>query len=165
MARKTTPTHVLLNQITLSGSASSVIFSNIPQGYGDLIVKANIDNSTNTELFIRFNEATNLSYTSVRMQGTGSVAGYNTHSSTAGMRVVGNGDIMTDFTHTATIQLNDYSATDKHKNVLSRTGSSNGIDACSGRWHSTAAITSVMLYPNAGTFETDSTFSLYGVYA
>ena len=165
MARKITPTNVLLNQIELSSSASSILFSDIPQGYGDLVVVAHIDGSTQTELYIRFNENTSITYSSVRMQGSGSVAGYNTHSSTSGMRLVGNGDIVTNFSHTAIIQLNDYSATDKHKNVLSRTGSTIGVDACSGRWQSTTAINSVMLYPAAGTFETNSTFSLYGVYA
>lgn len=157
-----TNTYTALATTTLSGSASSVTFGSISGSYRDLIVVANIDNSTNTELFIEFNGDSSTSYYSTRMQGNGTTFGYNNHTGPA-MRLVGNGDIMTDFSFVAVIQLNDYSATDKHKPVLSRTNSSNGVDACLGRWANTSAITSIRLIPNSGTFEASSTFSLFGI--
>lgn len=157
-----TATYTALATTVLSASASDVTFGNIGNGYRDLIVIARVDGSVTTELFIRFNGDATTSYYSTRMQGNGTTEGYNTHVGPA-MRLVGNGDIMTDNTFSATIQLNDYSTTDKHKPVLSRTGSSNGIDACVGIWTNINPITSVTLIPNSGTFESGSTFSLYGI--
>ena len=159
-----TTTYIALQNITLTGSASSVTFSNIPNTYRDLIIAANIDNSVNTELFIRFNNDTGTNYTSVRMQGSGVAAGANTHLGPA-MRLVGNGDIMTDFSHVAIVQLFDYSVANKHKAVLSRTNSSNGMDACAGRWTVSDPISVVTLIPNSGSFQVGSTFSMYGIEA
>lgn len=165
MARKTTPTHILLNQITLAAASSSVTFSNIPQNYGDLVLVCNVDGTVQTELYIRINGDAAATYTSVRMQGSGSTYASATYSGTNGMRLNGNGDIMTNFSFNAIIQFQDYSAVDKHKTLLSRTNSSNGVDAAAGRYPSTNAITSITPYPNSGSFDIGSTFSLYGVYA
>lgn len=156
-----TSTYTPLATVTLSASASDVTFGNISGSYRDLIIVARIDGSVNTELFIEFNGSTT-GYTSRRMQTTGVSVGFNTHTGPA-MRLVGNGDIMTDDTFSAIIELHDYSTTDKHKPVLSRTNSSNGLDICAGRWTNTSAITSVRLIPNSGTFEAPSIFSLYGI--
>lgn len=160
-----TPTYTALGTTTLSSSASSVTFSNISSSYRDLTCVVYADGTAQTELYIRFNNDTSSTYTAVRMQGSGTAAGYNTYSGTGGMRIVGNGDIMTNFSFTATIHVPDYSATDKSKTLLSRTNSSNGVDACAGNWPSTSAISSITLYPNSGSFDTGSTFSLFGVSA
>jgi len=160
-----TPTYTALATTTLSSSASSVTFSDISSSYRDLTCVVYADGTAQTELYIRFNSDTGSTYTAVRMQGSGTSAGYNTYSGTNGMRLVGNGDIMTNFSFTAMIHVQDYSATDKYKTLLSRTNSSNGVDACVGNWPSTSAISSITLYPNSGSFDTGSTFSLFGVAA
>ena len=161
----TTPTYDLISTTTLVATAPSTTFASIPQGYRDLIVVINADGTSQTELYIRMNGDTSSTYTSVRIQGSGSVVGSGNYSGTGGMRLNGNGDIMTNFTFNAIIQLLDYSATDKHKPLLSRTNSSGGVDACAGRWPSTTAINSVTVYPAAGNFDVGSTFALYGIAA
>jgi len=150
-----------LAETTLSSSASDVTFGSLGSSYRDLLIIATIDNSANTELFIQFNGDTS-TYVSLRLQGAGTTAAANTHSGTS-MRLVGNGDIMTDFSFQAVINIFDYASTAVHKNVLSRTSSSNGIDLTAGRWPSTSAITSVKLSPNTGTFEAGSKFQLWGL--
>ncbi len=67
----------------------------------------------------------------------------------------------------AIAQIMDYSATDKHKTVLVRVGNvgNSEVGANAGRWASTAAITSVRVAPNDGTFSSGSTFNLYGIVA
>jgi hypothetical protein len=60
----------------------------------------------------------------------------------------------------------DYSATDKHKTVISRGNSaSNAVFMNASRWANTAAITSLILSPDTGgaTFTVGSTFALYGI--
>jgi hypothetical protein len=160
-------TYTQINSVTLAATASSVTFSGLPTNgtYRDLVLAVNADGTSQTEFYIRMNGDTSSTYTSVRMQGSGSTNASATYSGTGGMRLNGNGDIMTNFSFNAAIQLLDYSATDKHKTLLSRTSSSQGIDACAGRWPSTSAITSVTVYPYAGSFDIASTFSLYGIEA
>lgn len=151
-----------LSKITLQEASSLVTFSSIPSTYRDLVVVVNADNSVQTELFARFNGDSGNNYYTVRMQASGVSTGSASTSAASGARLNGNGDIMTDFSFNATITALDYSATDKHKLALSRTNSSNGVDACTFRWASTAPITSVTLFPNSGTFEVGSTFALFG---
>jgi hypothetical protein len=58
----------------------------------------------------------------------------------------------------------DYSATNKHKSVLAKTGDANyGIEAHMGRWASTAAITQVRIATVSSTMATGSTLTLYGI--
>jgi hypothetical protein len=60
----------------------------------------------------------------------------------------------------------DYSATDKHKTVLSRANNAaNGVTAIAGRWASTSAITSIVLTFQSSSLATGSTVALYGVSA
>jgi hypothetical protein len=78
----------------------------------------------------------------------------------------GSGDLMTDFSNSAIIQIMDYSATDKHTTVLVRNGTaSRGVEMVTGRYASTSAITTVLLFPSTGSFDIGSTFSLYGIEA
>jgi hypothetical protein len=158
-----TPTYDLISSTTLAASSSSVTFGSLPQTYRDLVLIVNADGTSQTELYVRMNGDTGSTYTAVRMQANGTTTASTTYSGTGGMRLNGNGDIMTDFSFNAVIQLLDYSATDKHKTLLSRTNSSNGVDANAGRWPSTSAITSVTAYPAAGSFDVGSTFNLFGI--
>ena len=61
----------------------------------------------------------------------------------------------------------DYSATDKHKTMLSRGGSSSfGVGMNAGRWANTSAVTSVLVIGQSGLdFAAGSTFYLYGIEA
>jgi hypothetical protein len=60
----------------------------------------------------------------------------------------------------------DYSATDKHKTVLVRSNAaSTGVEAIAQRWASTAAITSILVFPSTGSWAAGGTFSLYGIVA
>jgi hypothetical protein len=56
----------------------------------------------------------------------------------------------------------DYSATDKHKAVLSRSTSS-FTSMLAGRWANTSAITSIKIITTSGDINSGSTFALYGI--
>lgn len=165
MSRKITPTHVLLNQIELSSSASSVTFSNIPQGYGDLVVIHNNFGTANNDAnsnFI-FNDDTSSSYDRLyaffESSNSTPVSGYGTGTNMAvfGLRTT---------VGLCTAHIMDYSATDKHKTVLTRTNTGNHLVwMSSGRWTKTEAINSIKLSAYLGNFAVGSVISLYGVYA
>jgi hypothetical protein len=154
-----TPTYQPLATITLGASTTSVTFSSIPATYRDLILIFDGANTAGiTDLYIRLNgDSTSGNYPGVRMSGDGSNPSSTTANTTA-MRV---GFISTGRTN-AIIQIMDYSATDKHKTVLSRSNiPTSTVDANVGRWANTAAITSVNIF--GGTLASASTVSLYGI--
>jgi hypothetical protein len=166
MTRKTTPTYVLLNQITLAAASSSVTFANIPQGYGDLIVQGVApSSSTGTGVYFRYNSDTGSNYSYVRAFGTGSSTGSTNATETSGLYGVH------DTTSGAfTLQIMDYAQTDKHKTALSRAdGVTQNTNMIATRWANTAAITTISLSPESfsgnRSFAIGSTFSLYGIVA
>jgi len=60
----------------------------------------------------------------------------------------------------------DYSATDKHKTILNRVNAASSIvEAVAARWANAAAVTSVAVQTQTGTFSSGMTLALYGVAA
>jgi len=153
-----TPTYTPLANLTLSSTAASVTFSSISQSYRDLVLVAVTTGSQTTSISMNLNgDTTTTNYNRVYMGGSGTSA----TSSTAT-----NQYIASSFTSTSQHLLNimDYSATDKHKTVLSRLdNAADSTRATATRWANTAAITSVQILVNAGTFAAGSTFALYGI--
>lgn len=154
-----TSTYVALATTTLGATASSITFSSIPATFRDLVLVYNGTTSANIGVDVEFNSDTNsANYSRLFMyappvdSGTGGPQEIF-YSSTA--RTV------------VTCQIQDYSATDKHKTVLSRWGAVDVIVGASAlRWADTTAINSFEITPKSGnTFSSGSTFSLYGIEA
>lgn len=155
-----TPTYTPLANITLTGTASSVTFSGISQGFRDLILVTNLLNDTGAnECNIIFNgSSANLPW--VRMIGYSS----GTLSSSASNPYP---LVATNTQQVIKVQIMDYSATDKHKTFLYRkddVGNSR-VDAYAGRWESTSAVTSIQVSPVSSSFVAGFTAALYGVAA
>jgi hypothetical protein len=156
-----TPTYTLLDSVTLGSSAASVTFSSIDQSYGDLVISIDGSNSGTENLLMTLNtDTTDSNYSNVYMRGFNGAASSGT---------VANRQIATIWSDrmSTSIQLMDYSATDKHKSALSKTGLAVSaypqLYARAWRWANTAAVTSIQLSPSAGTFNSTSTFFLYGI--
>lgn len=157
-----TNTYTALATVTLGGSDNEIIFNSIPGTYRDLIVVFDGATTTvNVALRIRPN-SDSANGNSVYMYGTGSSAASGTAS---------NMDFFyTDSTsrYSGVLQIMDYSATDKHKTMLVRTGAgssdpNNFVWAFAQRWASTSAITSLQLITSSSTITAGSTFSLFGI--
>lgn len=159
MARKTTPTNVLLNQIELSSPVSSVTFSAIPQGYGDLVLVASVPSSSETIDLYPNGVSSNLSL----VWAYGYAPSNNNSATDTAWTEVSSGTRP----RLNIYNLMDYSATDKHKTVLSRQNfGDQTIAMMAGRWASTTAISSLLLNRSGGAnFPSGSIFSIYGVYA
>ena len=150
-----TPTYDLLDSTTLGTSASSVTLSGIDQSYGDLILVFGGAGSAFASYEIKLNgDASNGSQ--VYMRGDGS----STFSTT-------DSKISWNFgteQSTAILHIFDYSATDKHKSTLQRSGNpSDFVFAFAGRYASTSAITSIEIGDASATLAAGSTFQLFGV--
>lgn len=160
MASAMTP----LANLTLASAQGTVTFSSIPSTYRDLVLILQPLTTGTLSGYVRFNGDSGSNYTEVYMSGTGSTA----YSGTASLTYL-DFSFYASSTNTSPMVVKmdfmDYSATDKHKTVLTRAnGAANGVDAMGQRWASTSAITSIAVVGNA-SFQAGSTFALYGISA
>jgi hypothetical protein len=116
---------------------------------------------------IRLNGDTGSNYSWQKMIGNGSGSGSaNVQSPDTAIRISDTALGSTTQALTAIIQIMDYSATNKHKTVVSRANNaSTGVEAGAGRWANTAAVTRVRFYTTTNLLGIGSTLSLYGIVA
>lgn len=156
-----TPTYTALATFTATGTESSVTFGSIPSGYRDVIIQGGGSGSTTSPVLeIRVNSDSGSNYSYVYMLGTGSSA----LSGSSGDNRAYAGEWGGTAESSCYVQFMDYSATDKHKTILSRAGNpGNRVDAFANRWANTSAITTIECYLSSGTFNAGTTLSLYGI--
>lgn len=158
-----TPTYTALATTTLSSAVGSVTFSSIPASYRDLVLIASGATTTSdTVVLTRFNNDATDHYSYVQMYGEAS-AGSDTNTLEHIFTIFGG----TGSVGNVIFNIMDYSATDKHKTVLTRENNL-GISwtgARATRWPSTTAVNEIDLVPRSGNFASGSTFSLYGIEA
>lgn len=168
-----TPTYTPLANITLGSTTASVTFASINQTYRDLVLVVQARTTTDSNFFIQFNGDTGYTggtwnYPFVSMTGNGSSATSNYSSTGSGMTGARmNFSAYLDATnwHTSKAEIMDYSATNKHKTVLTRSGdSTEATETIAARWANNAAITQIVLYPT-NSFTTGTTVALYGIAA
>lgn len=163
-------TYTPIASVTLSSTASTVVFSSIPSTYTDLIIISDARAATNASLSLYFNSdtGTNYSYTVLDAEGTAIQA--NRQTNTTGIQVaswsIGMGS--TTIPTPAITHINNYSNTTTNKPVITRSGAINAsntvsVDIFSGAWRSTAAISTVTIQGN--TIAVGSVFTLYGIKA
>jgi hypothetical protein len=157
-----TPTYDLIASTTLAAASSEVVFGSLPQTYRDLVLILNTKLTTSSgTIRIRLNGDSGTNYSDVVMNGNGSTTASNSRTGQTGAFA---GSVGTADTNTV-IQIMDYSATDKHKTLLTRENEpANLVAARAARYASTSAVTSVLVGNDAGqTFASGCTFNLYGV--
>lgn len=178
LAGNTPEHHVLIAETTVgAGGTASITFSDIPQSYQHLQIRAvlrSARSTTNDDVYLRFNSDTASNYAYHNLTGDGASAtsgattsipyGYAARNSIPGSTSTASifGIIILDVL--------DYASTLKNKTVRSLNGvdqnSSSGIIALtSSLWFATpAAITTLSLFlPASANFVQYSTFQLFGV--
>lgn len=157
---------------TLGSTASSVTFSSIPSTYTDLVLVVNAGETSNSPVYLRVNGLTTSIYSNTWVRGNGSAASSSRYTTTdlggAGFNLdnfSAQPPFPTDFSGIGIYNIMNYSNTTTNKIVLLRHGSSNWTIANVGLIQTTAAITSVNIYPFNTTWTVGSTFTLYGIKA
>lgn len=149
-----------ISTTTLQSASSSVSFSGIPGTYRDLFLVCNVI-GVGTALdsdYLKFNGST-ADCSNVQVYGNGSSASSNSGSSAR----ISNYENTIGRTYSSTVNIFDYAMTDKQKTYLSKYNSDDGgTGIFAGRWAQLTAITSLDIYPGAGSYAAGSTFSLYG---
>ncbi len=165
-----TPTYIPLATVTLAAPSSAVYFTEISQDYSDLVLvwdKVFSGGSNQVNTLLSFNgDSSNYSTVWMYGNGTSAVSG----SSPAQQRLVWSAIYTTANTDSTqgTVQIMDYSATDKHKTSLFR-GNVIGLNAVGtqahvSRWASTAAVTSLSISSSVDSFAAGATFKLFGIH-
>ena len=158
-----TPTYTPLATVTLGTAAASVTFSSIPATYRDLILIVDGQRTGTNNVRLQLNGDTGSNYSTVY------AASYLTSSgSNSGIAFIygTNNDVDTTTKLNWVVNLMDYSATDKHKTLLSRFNQASSNTAMlAHRWANTAAITSILVYTGDGNWAAGTTMSLYGIAA
>jgi hypothetical protein len=161
-----TATYTALATVTLGSSVGTVTFSSIPATYRDLVLVIAAANTSDSNNGIRFNSDSGSNY-SRQFLGANGVGAFSANTSTStGFQYDNFGYTTTTLGNTNhLIQIMDYSATNKHKTILTRANrAGDTIDTLSGRWGNTSAITSVVVYSISGfNFSANSRFDLYGI--
>ena len=159
-----TATYIALANTTLGSNSATVTFSSIPATYRDLVLVCNVKNinGENYNTLCRINGDTGNNNPSVIMQGTSAGATSFTRNADGAAQIgwTDNQDNSVIVTH-----FMDYSATDKHKTILSRNNTrAVRVTAHAIRWTNTNAITSLQIFvESSGTLASGSTFALYGI--
>jgi hypothetical protein len=154
----------LIQSQVLTGTASSVTFSAIPQGYRDLKLIIQCSSSGSFPYGkVQFNgdAASHYAWSWIYWSNTAQAAGASSDTSA---EVFNAGFNSGTFAATQLDIFNYASATlTKYMTALAYDSVQNTSDSIGGAWNETAAITSIVLQPNSGNFPSGSTFTLYGI--
>jgi hypothetical protein len=154
---------------------ATILGGNIPASYSHLEIRANLrgtNASTGTTALLTFNnDSTAGHYTQQLLEATTSsviaTAAASTNALTLGTVSAANAPAANP--SPVTVEIFDYARTTFDKTTLSRafarTNATTSLveDFYSGLWLSTAAVTSIAVAPSAGSWDTGSSFYLYGI--
>lgn len=151
----------------LSSAASTITFSNIPQGYKHLQLRVltGSSGSATDSILIRFNsDTTTTNYYWHRLYGDGSTAFAGSSNANTVIDVSGTGTYFS----ASIIDVLDYSNVYKFKTIRTLSGyDANGsgrVGLNSTLWNNTTAISNIVFVVQGGVnFPTNSRFSLYGI--
>ena len=153
-------TYTPIATTTLGSSQASVTFSSF-SGYTDLVCVVSGTMSSTGNFYLQFNSDTGSNYSVTELYGDGTSAVSSRYSSQTyafcGLLGTAQGN--------AVIQIQNYANTSTNKTFLARGNYPSGYTiARVGLWRSTSAITSITFAQASGfTFQTGSTFTLYGI--
>ena len=156
-----------ISTTTLTGTATTVTFSSIPQTYTHLQIRTNILTSSQfSSARITFNSDTATNYSFHNLYGNGSSATSDSGVSQAYMYAYFLGG--TSNPSSGVYDILDYTNTNKFKTWRGIEGiDANGsgyVNLTSGNWRSTSAITSITFTTVGGvTMNQYSSFALYGI--
>lgn len=149
-----------------SGGTSTITFSNIPNTYKHLQIRAIGKGASagGRQILFQFNGDTGSNYNSHHIYGDGA-------SATAQAKGTSTNGWVTYWDSAqfgcAIMDILDYANTNKYKTTRTLGGhdlnGSGYILLRSGLWMNTAAVTSISLFTDSGNFTEHSRFSLYGI--
>jgi hypothetical protein len=163
-----------LATVSLTTTASTITFSNIPQDYTHLQLRITGFGDTANSGLMRFNSDSSSNYSWHSLNANGSTASSNGES-TVGYLVghgFGVGPNSTTVPYVGVIDILDYKSTTKSKTTRCLEGTdkngSGNVVFLSGSWRKNTssvyeAISTISFSPSAGNYTANSHFALYGI--
>jgi len=150
-----------------SGGAADVTFSSIPSTYKHLQIRCTVlMSASDNDYRMQINGDTGSNYSRHYLLGDGSSASA-AGSANQSMFIVGYNAASYTNSTASIIDILDYANTSKYKTARALAGvDKNGggyMFLLSGSWRNTNAITSLKIYPAAGTFNQYTSVALYGI--
>ena len=160
-------TYDAIESITLTNNSSSVTFNSIPQTYTDLVIIMEAKSDTlNPDFYCQFNSDTGSNYSATWLNGNGTAASSSRNSNQTQIRISYGVEFSSTNANLMIAHIMNYSNSTTYKTLLARLNqAADGTEMCVGLWRSTAAISTIKLYPSANNFASGSTFTLYGIKA
>ena len=152
---------------TLGSAAASITFSSIAATYTDLrLVWTGTVTTSATRLQMQFNSDTATNYSGTYLYGGGSYQGSGRVTSQTYLRWNQDSELSTTIPVMNTVDIFSYAGSTYKTCLLSNVNDLNGTGSIVpqvGLWRSTAAITSIVIYPLANTMAIGTTATLYGI--
>jgi hypothetical protein len=156
---------------TLTSSQNDITFSSINGTFTDILVVAfmKLSNNANSSVAFQVNGDTGSNYSTTRLQGDGTTPESGRSSNVASGNFSGNSLRVADSAGNFSpilFNMMNYANTTTNKTFLARgNNASAGVGASVSLWRSTAAITSLRIFPVVGTIDTGTIVTLYGIKA
>ena len=170
-------TYTLISSNVLTGSAATLTFSAIPQTYTDLVIRMSAKSTaTGTATYAgyyRFNSQTSNYSNTYLLWSSGTYAPGSGRTSNAqeiqNLQVNTSNSLFTNVFSSTEIYIPNYAVIQAKPSsvfTISEMNNTAGYDLGSvnaSLWRSTNAITSVTFYPPSASWESGSSFYLYGI--
>ena len=167
-------TYTLIKGETIGSSAASYTFTAIPSTFTDLVLRVSARGSVsgNTQFRLSINGvAGGTAYSRTQLIGEGSTAFSDRSSNTSSITsyaLTNDSGTTTNTFNSVEIYIPSY--TESQNKPISVFGvrennssTVNTIIANAGLWRDTTTISSLVMFPQSGTFDTGSSFYLYGI--
>ena len=163
-------TMTLVSTTTLSGTASSITFSSIPQTGTDLLLFVSPRSATGGNVVtLQFNSSSS-GYTDIRLRGGGSGSGFSSSNYVSDQLVCGYASSSAETANTVGnngIYIPNYTGSTSKRiqadGVYEHNATTNYMSVIRGAWSGTSAIDSITLYIYSGTFDSGTVASLYTI--
>lgn len=147
---------------------SSISFTSIPATYTHLQIRFTALNSAVVNSQFQFNSDTGANYSNHQLFGDGASASAANGANASFMLASYSANTTANYTNAAIIDILDYANTNKYKTTRGLAGvdinaAGGYITYRTGNWRSTAAVTSIQIFPSSGNFTQYSSFALYGI--
>ncbi len=151
-----------------AGGSATITFSSIPSTYQHLQLRIAGSSSAVNNFRMRFNSDTGSNYAVHQILGTGAAISASGSTSQTSINLVYDNKANVSFPAVAIVDTLDYANSNKYKTVRSLAGSEqNTNDGLvmfrAGLWMNTAAITSISIFLDSGSYNQYSSFALYGI--
>ena len=163
--------YVPIQTYTLTSTASTIDFTNIPQNYTDLYIVLSGRSSrsaVNDVLYMKFNDSTS-GYSSKILEGNGASATSYSGSSSAFTDIFGipAASSTASTFGSVSIYIPNYTSSNNKSISVDGVGENNATtayaDLYAGLWSNSSAVTKITLYNIISTFTANTTATLYGV--